>query len=145
MARSVGTFSESGGMGRGIGASYTFKNTKSGVKAKGSISKSAKKKADIESTSYSGKELTKKQRKDIAAQNKAAKSMKSTNLDRVESGKKAARSRKLADLQKQEYAYGKGKARGRVEGAVGTAAVLVPGAVLYNKAKNKAAKNKKKK
>lgn len=143
MARSTGgLFGESGGMGRGIGPSYTFKSTKSGVKARGSISK-PKKKAEVESTSYSGKELTKKQRKEIAAQNRAAESTKSKNLDRVESGKKAARSRKLAEEQKQEYAYNKGKARGRVQGAGATIALAVPGAALYKKAKDKANKKKK--
>ena len=136
MARSVGTFSESGGLGRGIGASYTFKSTKSGVKTTGSISKSKKKKA-AEGTSFKSSELSKSERKEIKEQNKSAKSMISKDLDAMERGQRGAatrrRKQKLRDLGN------------KAKGSVGTAAVLVPGAVLYNKAKDKAAKNKKKK
>ena len=63
--------------------------------------------------------------------------MISKDLDAMERGQRGAatrrRKQKLRDLGN------------KAKGSVGTAAVLVPGAVLYNKAKDKAAKNKKKK
>jgi hypothetical protein len=131
MARSIGTFGESGGLGRGIGPSYTFKSTKSGVKTTGSISKPKKKTA--EGTSFRSSELSKSERKAIKKQNKAADTMKSKDLDAVERGQRAAdtkrRKQKLRDLGNM------------TKGAVATAVVIKAGSEVKKKA-NKSNKKK---
>jgi hypothetical protein len=145
MAKSArGVFGEIGGMARGVGASYTAKSTKRGVRITGSVTKKTKPKA--ESFSYSEKDLTKKERKQIRNQNKVAESMKSKSLEKVESGKKAAKTRKIRQEEREDYAYsvGKktGKKTGRIEGTAGTAVVGAAGISLYNK-KKKSDKKKK--
>ena len=131
MARSTGgLFGESGGMGRGIGPSYTFKSTKSGVKTTGSISKPKK---ITEGTSFRSSELSKSERKAIKKQNKAADTMKSKDLDAIERGKRAAdtkrRKQKLRDLGNM------------TKGAVATAVVIKAGSEVKKKA-NKSNKKK---
>ena len=90
-------------------AVVTVKKTKSGIKKTGSVTK---KKSEIESTSYRGKELTKSQRKKIREQNKAAESTKSKDLDRVESGKAGAQTKKRNQRRRELGMYAKGTAGG---------------------------------
>jgi|DEB19_MinimDraft_3_1074340.scaffolds.fasta_scaffold147883_2 hypothetical protein len=111
MARSArGVFGEIGGMARGVGASYTAKSTKRGVRITGSVTKKTKPKT--ESTSYRGSELSKRDRKQIASQNKAAESMKSKDLDRVESAKAGAQTRKRNQRRREAGMYAKGAVAG---------------------------------
>ena len=115
MAREVpfGIRFEGAGMAAGPRASYTIKSTKSGTKVTGSVKKtSKKKKAEVESTSYRGRELTKEQRKKIREQNAAAESAKSKDLDRVESGKAGARTKKRNQRRRELGMYAKGTAGG---------------------------------
>jgi hypothetical protein len=110
MARSTGgIFGESGGMGRGIGPSYTFKSTKSGVKTKGSISKSKKK--DSESFTFKSSELTPAERKAVKQQNKNAKSMTSKDLDAMERGQRGAETRKRNQKKRDAMNQVKGAAK----------------------------------
>lgn len=103
-------FGETGGMARGVSASYTAKSTKSGVRVTGSVSKKTKPKT--ESTSYRGSELNKRDRKQIAAQNKAAESLKSKNLDRVDAAKQGAETRRRNQRRREVGMYAKGAVAG---------------------------------
>lgn len=123
-------------------ASVTVRKTKSGITKTGSVSK--KKKAEVESTSYRGKELTKAERKKISQQNKAAESVKSKDLDKVEAGKRAAKTRKIRQQEREEYAYGLGKKKGEKIGKVkGAAATAVLGSAIYSLGEKKKKENKK--
>ena len=118
---------------KGAKAAISVKKTASGVKKTGTITKPAK----AESTSFRGSELSKYERKAIKDQNKSAKSMISKDLDAMERGERGAatrrRNQRLRDLGN------------KAKGSVGTVAVLGSGAIIYGKAKDKDAKNKKKK
>ncbi len=130
------------------GAGMPLGNWKSGVtvrkSASGKITKtgsvSKKKKTEVESTSYRGKELTKTERKKISEQNKAAESAKSKDLDKVEAAKRAAKTRKANQKKRERNMYLKGAAAGTAGGAVLTSGLYAYG----NKDKDKKSKSNKK-
>jgi hypothetical protein len=136
------------------GAGMPLGNWKSGVtvrkSASGKITKtgsvSKKKKTEVESTSYRGKELTKAERKKIREQNKAAESAKSKDLDKVEAAKRAAKTRKLRQEEKEDYAFMLGKKKGEKSGKVkGAAATAVLGSAIYSLGEKKKKEDKKSK
>ena len=130
------------------GAGMPLGNWKSGVTVRKSVSGKvtrtgtvAKKKSEVESTSYRGKELTKSQRKKIREQNKAAESAKSKDLDKVEAAKKAAKTRKANQKKRERNMYLKGAAAGTAGGVVLTSGLYAYG----NKDKDKKSKSNNKK